>query len=59
MATNITLNITATNKTSYRKQLIEEFLNEQPGTINSVTEYYYFVETLQIIIAFILSALQP
>ena len=47
MATNITLNITATNKTSYRKQLIEEFLNEQPGTINSVTEYYYFVETLQ------------
>ena len=47
MATNITLNITATNKDSYRKQLIEEFLNEQPGTINSITEYYYFVETLQ------------
>lgn len=47
MATHITLNITATDKASYRKQLIEEFINEQPGTTNSVTEYYYFVETLQ------------
>lgn len=47
MATNITLNITATNKASYRKQLIEEFLNEQSGTMTSFTEYYYFVETLQ------------
>lgn len=47
MAINITLDITATNKASYRKQLIEEFLKEQPGTTSSVTEYYYFVETLQ------------
>lgn len=47
MATNITLNIVATDKASYRKQLIEEFLKEQPGTTKSVTEYYYFVETLQ------------
>lgn len=47
MATNITLNIVATDKASYRKLLIEEFLKEQPGSIKSVTEYYYFVETLQ------------
>ena len=47
MATNITLNITATNKASYREQLIEEFLKELPGTTISATEYYYFVETLQ------------
>lgn len=47
MATNITLNITATNKTSYREQLIGEFLKEKPGTTVFVTEYYYFVETLQ------------
>ena len=47
MATNITLNITAADKASYRKQLIEEFLKEMPGTTTSVTEYYYFVETLQ------------
>lgn len=47
MATEITLNITANNKASYRKQLIEEFLKEQPGRTTSVTEYYYFVETLQ------------
>jgi len=46
MATHITLNITATDKASYRRQLIENFLNEQPGTITSVTEYCYFVETL-------------
>ena len=47
MATNITLNITATNKASYREQLIKEFLKELPGTTISATEYYYFVETLQ------------
>lgn len=47
MATNITLNIVATDKSSYRKLLIEEFLKEQPGSIKSVTEYYYFVVTLQ------------
>ena len=47
MATNITLNITAADKASYRKQLIEEFLKEMPGTTTSVTEYYYFVDTLQ------------
>ncbi|MDE6106542.1 MAG: hypothetical protein K2F84_05540 [Bacteroidales bacterium] len=47
MATQITLNISAKDKASYRKQLIEEFLKETPGTATSVTEYYYFVETLE------------
>lgn len=45
MATHITLNIEAVDKATYRRQLIGEFLNEQPGTTTSVTEYYYFVET--------------
>lgn len=47
MATNITLNIVATDKASYRRQLICEFLKEEPGTSTSVTEYCYFVDTLQ------------
>ncbi len=47
MATQITLNISAKDKASYRKQLIEEFLKEESGTAISVTEYYYFVETLK------------
>ena len=46
MATQITLNIIAADKASYRRCIIEEFLKEQPGTTTSVTEYYYFVETL-------------
>lgn len=47
MARQITLNISAKDKASYRKQLIEEFLKEESGTAISVTEYYYFVETLK------------
>lgn len=46
METYITLNITATDKASYRNQIIREFIKEQPGTTTSVTVYYYFVETL-------------
>ncbi len=46
MPHQITLNITATDKASYRRQLINEFLNEAPGTTTTVTEYYYYVETL-------------
>lgn len=47
MATSITLSINASDRASYRRQLISEFLNEQAGTINSVTEYYYYVDVLQ------------
>lgn len=47
MATSINLSINASDRASYRWQLISEFLNEQPGTTNSVTEYYYYVDVLQ------------
>ena len=47
MATCITLSINASDRASYRRQLISEFLKEQPGTTNSVTEYYYYVDVLQ------------
>ena len=47
MATSITLSINASDRASYRRQLISEFLKEQPGTTNSVTEYYYYVDVLQ------------
>lgn len=47
MANSITLNINATDKASYRKQLIPEFLNEQPSTANNVIEYFYYVDNLQ------------
>ena len=47
MDTNITLNIKATDKVAYRRLLISEFLKELPGTLTSVTQYFYFVETLQ------------
>lgn len=47
MPTSITLTINATDRSSYRSQLVSEFLKEQPGTTNSVTEYYYYVDVLQ------------
>jgi hypothetical protein len=47
MAKEITLNIKAKDRTSYRRELINEFLKEMPGSRTSVTEYFYFVETLQ------------
>lgn len=47
MTTYITLHISASDRASYRRQLISEFLNEQPGTTNFVTEYYYYVDVLQ------------
>lgn len=46
MATYITLNIEATDRASYRKQLLEEFIKEAPGSDVSVSEYFYIVETV-------------
>lgn len=47
MTSSVNLNIQASNKASYRRQLISEFLNEQPGSATNVSEYMYFVDTLQ------------
>ncbi len=47
MTSSVNLNIQASDKASYRRQLISEFLNEQPGSATNVSEYLYFVDTLQ------------
>ncbi len=44
MATEITISINAQTREEYRKELIEEFLKEAPGTSSTVSEYFYYVD---------------
>ena len=46
MATIINKTFNANDRATYRRLLISEFLNEAPGSVNSVTEYLYYVDTL-------------
>lgn len=46
MITQITLNINNSTRAAYRKSLFDIFVNEQPGSTGTVSEYHYFVETL-------------
>ena len=53
MATNITLNIVATDRASYRKQLIEEFLKEQPVRLSRLLNIIILWKHCKIINTFI------
>ena len=45
MSTQKTITINARSREEYRRKLIEEFLNESPGTSSIVSEYFYYVDS--------------